>query len=212
MKYEEIRNDLLNIPNRKTKEVDQYNKQLIKRGEDVSDLKKYVLKDQLLHRTYFQVSMGERKDVHQQFEFIEHNFALLQDWWHVDQLTQFLRKPVEFDYAFKKAGQYIQSDMPFVRRWGYVLFLAGLQKDAAHTEEILSLMKDDEEYYVQMAEAWLICDLAVFNTKAVVQFMENSKMKYSILGKAIQKICDSYRITNEDKEYFKSLRAGLKEN
>jgi 3-methyladenine DNA glycosylase AlkD len=73
-------------------------------------------------------------------------------------------------------------------------------------------MKDDEEYYVQMAQAWLICDLAVFNPKEVISFLENSKLKYNILGKAIQKMVDSYRISDEDKAYVKSLRNKLKAN
>ncbi|NLJ89879.1 MAG: hypothetical protein GX323_03180 [Clostridiales bacterium] len=73
-------------------------------------------------------------------------------------------------------------------------------------------MKDDPEYYVQMAQAWLICDLAVFNPKDTIEFIENSNLKYNILGKAIQKILDSYRISDSDKAYVKSLRPKLKEN
>ena len=40
--------------------------------------------------------------------------------------------------------------------------------------------------------------------------MENGGLEYKICGKAIQKICDSYRILQEWKEKFKELRAGLK--
>ena len=212
MKYEEIVNDLRSIENLKTKDVDKYNKKLIKEKADVSDLKDYVLKDSLVHRTYFQVSMGKLKTYQEQFKFVEDNCDLLQDWWHVDQLTQFIKKPVDFDYAFKMAKEYIDSDKPFVRRWGYVLFLVGLQKDVTHTKEILSLMKDDDEYYVQMAEAWLICDLAVFNVDEVMKFTEYTKLHYNIMGKAVQKICDSFRFTAQEKDFFKNKREKLKAN
>lgn len=212
MNYEEIANDLRCIENLKTKDIDKYNKRLIKENIDVSDLKNYALTDQLVHRTYFQVSLGKLKNLKEQLEFIEENQDLLQDWWHTDQLNQFLKKPLDFDFTFDKAKIYIQSEKTFVRRWGYVLLLAGLQKNTEYTNDILSLIKDDDEYYVQMAQAWLICDLAVYNTNAVAKFIKSSKLKYNILGKAIQKICDSYRISAEDKEKFKAMRNNLKHN
>ncbi len=212
MLYKKIINDLESIPNLKTKDVDRYNKKLIKEKTDVSEIGEYIMENQILHRTYFQVSLGLIKDTEKQFEFIEKNEDYLQDWWHTDQLIQFLKKPVDFDFAYRKAKEYINSDKPFTRRWGYVLFLAGLQKDKAHTKDILALMKDDDEYYVQMAQAWLICDLAVFNPKEVIEYIESCGLKYNILGKAIQKMVDSYRISDEDKSYVKALRSKVKNN
>lgn len=206
MRYEEITEDLKAMGNIKTKDIDQYNKKLIRSKADVSDLRDHVLEDSLAHRTYFQVSLGQLKRAEEQFAFIEENADLLQDWWHVDQLIQFVRRPVDFQFAFEKAKQYIQSELPFLRRWGYVLFLAGLQKDPTHTGDILSLIKNDDAYYVQMAEAWLIADLAVFNMAEVTAYMEKTDISYSIAGKAIQKMCDSFRITDADKAYMRTLR------
>ena len=40
--------------------------------------------------------------------------------------------------------------------------------------------------------------------------MKTNNLAYNINGKAIQKICDSYRITKEWKEQFKELRAMLR--
>lgn len=212
MLYKKIISDLESIPNRKTKDVDAYNKRLIKEKTDVSEIGEYIIENQILHRTYFQVSLGLIKDTEKQFDFIEKNEDYLRDWWHTDQLIQFIRKPLNFDFAYSRAKKYINSEKNFTRRWGYVLFLAGLQKEMAHTKNILSLMKNDDEYYVQMAEAWLICDLAVFNPKEVIEYIESCGLKYNILGKAIQKILDSYRISDEDKAYVKSLRSKVKEN
>lgn len=212
MLYKQILDNFSAIPNLRTKDIDLYNKKLIKSGTDVSSLKDHILTHQVLHRTYFQVSLGLMNNFEDQFTFIEENEDYLQDWWHVDQLAQFVKKPVDFDYAYSKAKKYIESPKTFTRRWAYVLFLTGLQKDPANTNKILSLMKDDPEYYVQMAEAWLICDLAVFNPQDAIEFIENSTLKYNILGKAIQKMVDSFRISNEDKAYVKSLRPKLRKN
>jgi hypothetical protein len=40
--------------------------------------------------------------------------------------------------------------------------------------------------------------------------MPENHLHYSINGKVIQKICDSYRISDEWKEKFKGLRPGLR--
>lgn len=212
MTYEEISGALKSIENIKTGDIDRYDKRLIAEREDVSALADHVLSDPLVHRTYFQVSLALLKSAEEQLAFIEENEDLLADWWHVDQLPQFLKKPLDFPLAYEKARRYVQSDKPFVRRWGYVLFFTGLQKERENVEAILSLMKDDDAYYVQMAQAWLLCDLAVFHSQAVLRFMRSSKLRYNILGKAIQKIQDSYRISAANKEAFRALREQLKTN
>ena len=63
-----------------------------------------------------------------------------------------------------------------------------------------------------MAEAWLIAELGVFNIEEVKRFLESTTLNYKITGKAVQKLCDSFRISKEDKEFVKSLRSKLKEN
>ena len=108
----------------------------------------------------------------------------------------------------KYAAEYVKSEEPFVRRWGYVLFISRLGRE--HAEQLLPLMKNDGHYYVQMGEAWLIAELAVTEPETVHKWMATCGIDYKICGKAIQKICDSYRISQDWKEKFKELRAGLK--
>lgn len=61
-----------------------------------------------------------------------------------------------------------------------------------------------------MAEAWLIAELAVFAPQKVYEWFPECMLQYEIVGKAIQKICDSYRISDDSKEKFKGLRPMLK--
>ena len=212
MTYEEISGALRRMANVKTGDIDRYNRGLIAVHADVSDLASHALSDPLIHRTYFQVSLAQMDGIEAQLDFIEANQDLLADWWHVDQLPQFLKKPLDFSLAHERARRYVQSEKPFVRRWGYVIFLTGLQKERENVAAILSLMKDDGAYYVQMAEAWLLCDLAVFHSDLVLAYMRSSGLKYNILGKAIQKIQDSYRISEADKAAFRALREIVKKN
>ena len=207
MNFSEFEKEFKKLGNNyKTKDVDKFNKELIKRKIDVSFLKDVVLEKQEYHRTYFQVSLGNLNCFEEQFKFIENNFSLLQDWWHVDQLQQFIKKDLTFDYAFMKAKEYIKSDMPFVRRWAYVMFMPTLVKDGNCFDKLISLLKDDNEYYVIMAEAWLISYMGIYHPERTLKYLGSCPLRYNIIGKAIQKICDSFRISNEDKEKFKELR------
>lgn len=195
--------------NKVTKDVDRLNKRLIKEKTDVSFLKNIVLEKQRYHRTYFQVSLGQLKTIEEQFKFIEDNFYNLNDWWHVDQLTQFIKK-IPLDYAFEKAKEYVNHPWPFARRWGYVLFMPELCKNEEAFDLITSLFHNDEEYYVVMGEAWLLSYLGIYFPLKTEQYLLNCKLNYNIVGKAIQKICDSFRINDEWKTRFKEIRKKYK--
>lgn len=192
--------------NYKTKELDRFNRSLIKRKEDVSFLGDLIVSEQKYHRTFFQVSLAQKQTAEEKLELIEKNFDKLQDWWHVDQLSQFVDKYLTFDLAYAKAKVYIQSEMPFARRWGYVMFMPTLVKQKAYAEKLFSLFRDDEEYYVQMAEAWLISYLAIYYPEKTLEYLKGCPLKYNIVGKAIQKICDSFRVSSEYKVLFKEIR------
>lgn len=189
-----------------TKDIDNFNKELIKRKIDVSFLKDIILIKQEYHRTYFQVSLGLLDNIEDQLNFIEDNFDKLNDWWHVDQLEQFISKNLTFEIAFLRALQYINSDHEFTRRWGYVIFMPKLVKDKSRYKDLFKLFKNDDKYYVIMAEAWLISYLGIFYPEDTLEYLKNKPLDYHIVGKGIQKICDSFRISEEYKSKFKEIR------
>lgn len=190
----------------KTKDLDRWNRSLIKRHEDVSFLSDLILSEQKYHRTFFQVSLAQLETIEEKFAFIEENFEKLQDWWHVDQLSQFVDKYLTFDFAYEKAEKYIKSEQTFARRWAYVMFMPTLVKDTKAAEKLFRLFQDDDEYYVQMAEAWLISYLGIYYPEETLEYLKGCPLKYNIAGKAIQKICDSFRVSNENKARFKEVR------
>lgn len=204
---EQVQKDLDSLPvHYKTADVDRLIRQYGKQNADVSGLRPYILTRQQFHRIYYYVNLKRIKNVDERMAFI-HDNLLFSDWWHTDQIISFVAD-MDFDTAVQYARGYIRDSDPFIRRWGYVLFISRLCK--GHAAQLLPLMHDDDEYYVRMAEAWLIAELAVHEPEAVYDWLRKSDLKYNILGKAIQKICDSFRITDEWKEQFKSLRPELR--
>ena len=205
---EQVQKDLDSLPEHyKTADVDRLIRQYVKQKADVSTLRPYILDEQQFHRIYYYVSLNQIKNVNQRMTFIHENL-LFSDWWHTDQIISYVAD-LDFDTALHYAMDYIHSEDPFIRRWGYVLFISRLCKGRA--KQLLPLMHDDDHYYVQMDEAWLIAELAVHEPEAVYQWFNKNNLKYNINGKAIQKICDSFRITDDWKEEFKKLRPELRE-
>ncbi len=207
---EQVLSDIKNLgANHKTADIDRLIKQYVKSKSDTSALREHILTEQSLHRIYFYVPLMQIKAPLERMEFIHKNL-LFTDWWHTDQLIKFV-SDLEFDSACSYAKDYVKSDDPFIRRWGYVLFISKLCREKRNLGKILSLLKNDSHYTVQMAEAWLICELAVFFPREMLEwFKSENKLHYNINSKAIQKISDSFRITPGTKESFRSLRPILK--
>lgn len=203
-----VQQDLDALGTYKTADLDRLIRSYVKQKADVSLLREHILTRQQFHRIYFYVALKQLKSVDARMAFIHENM-LFSDWWHTDQLISFVAD-MELDAALAYARNYIWSEDPFIRRWGYVLFISRLGR--GHAEKILPLMKNDDAYYVQMAEGWLLAELAVDQPETVCKWLEDCGLRYNICGKAIQKICDSYRISPEWKDRFRTLRTKLKEN
>ena len=205
---EQIQEELNALPEHyKTGDVDRMIRRLLSQRADVSALRPYILTEQQFHRIYFYVSLDQIKNVNERMAFIHENL-LFADWWHTDQLISYVAN-LDFDSALTYAKQYTRDEDPFIRRWGYVMFISRLCK--GHASELLPLLHDDEQYYVQMAQAWLVAQLAISEPEAVYEWFEENNLKYNINGKAIQKICDSFRIPKEWKQKYKELRPQLKD-
>lgn len=190
----------------KTRDVDGLIRRYVSRNADASPLRPYILEQQQFHRIYYYVSLRQIKSAAARMEFIDRNL-LFSDWWHTDQLIRYV-SALEFQTALRYAAGYVRADDPFVRRWGYVLFISRLGR--GHAAEILPLLHDDAAYYVQMAEAWLLAELAIQEPEAVYEWLSAGRVSYAISGKAIQKICDSFRIPETWKQRCRALRPQLR--
>ncbi len=205
---QQVQQDLDALPaGYKTGDVDRLIRRYVKAGADVSALRPYILERQQFHRIYYYVALEQIKDADARMAFI-HDNLLFSDWWHTDQVISYVAD-LDLDTALGYAREYVRWEDPFIRRWGYVLFISRLGRGKA--ERLLPLMHDDGHYYVQMAQAWLLAELAVQEPEEVHTFLSRCSLKYNITGKAIQKICDSFRISHEWKAKFKKLRPALRE-
>lgn len=63
-----------------------------------------------------------------------------------------------------------------------------------------------EEYYIQMMIAWFFATALAKQWDATIIYIEKNKLDKWVHNKTIQKARESYRITDEQKEYLKGLK------
>ncbi|MBQ3017754.1 MAG: DNA alkylation repair protein, partial [Clostridia bacterium] len=71
--------------------------------------------------------------------------------------------------------------------------------------EICVKTKSDE-YYINMALAWLISFMLIKEYDKSVSLLESGVLDKWVHNKSIQKACESYRISENQKSYLKTLR------
>ncbi|MBR6392178.1 MAG: DNA alkylation repair protein [Eubacterium sp.] len=73
--------------------------------------------------------------------------------------------------------------------------------------EILKGIKSDN-YYINMAVAWALSVAFVKYREKTLSLLEENSLSKDVQNKTIRKIRESYRVSKEDKEYVKALKAG----
>lgn len=105
----------------------------------------------------------------------------------------------------------LPSEQPFVCRYG-VVNLMGNFLDAEHVDKVfaqLGKISTWGQYYVDMGVAWLVASAMAKCRDATVKFMEGQGRRIlnrSAYNKALQKMRDSFRVSEEDKRWTYTMK------
>ena len=108
----------------------------------------------------------------------------------------------------EEALKWIGSAEPYTVRFGIGMLMEHfLDEDfeRKYPETVASVRS--EEYYVNMMIAWYFATALAKQYEAVLPYIEQHRLDNWTHNKAIQKAVESYRITPEQKEYLKTLKA-----
>lgn len=91
-----------------------------------------------------------------------------------------------------------KDSLPFVRRLGVILLFGFIKEEYFDIimDTVISL-KTDEEYYVNMAVAWLMCELVIKLPSMAVQVVNSDNLNKFTLLKTVSKCYDSFRVPRE---------------
>lgn len=108
---------------------------------------------------------------------------------------------------FKEMIKMSLSNEEFIARVGLVTILDHFINDENLDSifDTLNKIKSDK-FYINMAEAWLVCELYCKHPKETKEFIKNNNLNKFTQNKAISKIRDSYRVSKEEKEELNGYR------
>lgn len=77
-------------------------------------------------------------------------------------------------------------------------------KDAEILQAINNVKSDN--YYINMALSWLYCEMLIKDYSSAIQIIEEKQLSPFVQNTSIKKACESYRISNDKKEYLKQFK------
>ena len=103
--------------------------------------------------------------------------------------------------------KWIASDHVYTARFGIRMLMNEYLGDDFKEEYLeLAASNKGEDYYLKMMVAWYFATALAKRYDESVKYIEERKLDEWVHRKAIQKAVESYRISDEHKEYLKSLR------
>ena len=116
--------------------------------------------------------------------------------WEVTDLIagEIIIDEAHIDKAFQKALSYVHSSDEYTIRLGLVI-MNKKYNDEAHIEKILDALKSIslDAYYVNMAAAWLLCELYFTDKAKVDEFLSSEAISMDIKKMTRQKIRESLK-------------------
>lgn len=139
-------------------------------------------------------------DFNLQTKYIKKLSKFIDNWSVVDSL-KFKIKGNEDKYM-SFANELLKSKKPFSRRIGVRIYFSFVKLEKYHQDIFSTLDKllEEEHYYVNMAAAWLLCEMFIHFPEKTFSYLNNHNTNKFIINKGISKCRDSFRVSQENKE------------
>ena len=130
----------------------------------------------------------------------------IDNWATCDQLSpKAFKKEPERLLPYIQA--WIQSDQPYTVRFAVGMLMQHFLDERFNTKYAdMAAELRSEEYYVNMMIAWYFATALAKQYEQVLPYLEEKRLDVWVHNKAIQKSVESYRITEEQKAYLKTLK------
>ena len=142
------------------------------------------------------------------YKYFKKHINKIDNWALCDTFCSAIKIVEKYeDKYFKEAVDMSFSDKEFISRVGLIIILSHFvsDKNLDTIFDALNKIKSDL-FYINMAEAWLVCELYIKHPNETKIFIKKNQLNKFTQNKAISKINDSYRVSKEEKEVLKSYR------
>ncbi len=185
---------------------------LRKYAKDVSGRPGAVIFMQTLPHEYYEENnlhgmlIETMKDYDECIAYLDEFLPYVDNWATCDLISPRVFKKHK-DELLVKIKEWMASDKVYTIRFGMEMLMTHFL-DEDFKPEYLGMAADvhSEEYYVNMMIAWFFATALAKQYEASLPYIENHCMDRWTHNKTIQKAIESYRITDEQKRYLKSLK------
>ena len=139
---------------------------------------------------------------------VERFLPYIDNWATCDQLSPkaFRKEP---EKLLPYIGTWIRSDRTYTVRFAIGMLMQhflGERFRPAYADMVAELRSP--EYYVNMMRAWYFATGLAKQYDAILPYIEEKRLDDWTHNKTIQKSIESYRITDEQKQYLRRLKTG----
>ncbi len=150
--------------------------------------------------------LSEIKDYDKCIEYIDKFLPYIDNWAVCDTLLPKVFKK-NTDKLIEKINIWIKDKHIYTVRFA-ISMLMRLYLDDNYDKKYLNMVSKvkTDEYYLKMMVAWYFATALAKRWDDAVYYLENNKLDTWIHNKTITKACESFRITDEQKEYLRKLK------
>lgn len=152
----------------------------------------------------------QMKEYGQCMEELEKFLPYINNWATCDMTSPKVFKKHK-EELLEAVRRWIVSDHVYTVRYGIGMLMQHYLDDDFREEypQMVSEIRS-EEYYVNMMIAWYFATALAKQYETILPYIEKQKLDVWTHNKTIQKACESYRITPEQKAYLRTLKVKKK--
>lgn len=150
-----------------------------------------------------------KMDLSERLELIKEFIPKITTWGINDSFCPTIKlKKEELPIMWKFILPYLKSKNEFEVRFAVIMMLDNYIIDEYVDKVILNLDKvKNDSYYAEMAIAWTMAEIGIKYTDKLMNYLEgNCNLDKFTYNKTLQKMRESYRISDELKEKLKSMK------
>lgn len=185
----------------------EYAKELYKNNK-IEDIKIGDKYQEELMLQGFVIGLQTKEPIEKIIKRIDEFVPKINSWAVCDTFCASLKATKKYPKEmYKLIEKYLKSKKEYEIRYSLVMLLDFYINDT-YIDEVLKIIDSikSDKYYVQMANAWLISVCLVKYYDKTVKFLKSSNLDKFTYNKGIQKAIESYRITEKQKEYLRSIK------